>query len=163
MDQIRVRVWVDPREDELRVLTTKSKRWNMIRPYSLLHENEKSTCCSLLPPCFLPLYIESKIIPSSTIPDQEPNKIDSYYESLSLQNSHAHIRTYSQESRSKKILHIYTSMDQYSSSLVDTSLDLTIGITRMRVEEDSTVCFSPILDPLHLLEKFINTYLYGTF
>ncbi|KAJ0231756.1 WRKY transcription factor 40 [Hirschfeldia incana] len=29
-------------------------------------------------------------------------------------------------------------MDQYSSSLVDTSLDLTIGITRMRVEEDST-------------------------
>ncbi|XP_009106711.2 probable WRKY transcription factor 40 [Brassica rapa] len=110
----------------------------MIRPYSLLHENEKSTCCSLLPPCFLPLYIESKIIPSSTIPDQEPNKIDSYYESLSLQNSHAHIRTYSQESRSKKILHIYTSMDQYSSSLVDTSLDLTIGITRMRVEEDST-------------------------
>ncbi|CAH8330151.1 unnamed protein product [Eruca vesicaria subsp. sativa] len=28
-------------------------------------------------------------------------------------------------------------MDQYSSSLVDTSLDLTIGITRMRVEEDS--------------------------
>ncbi|CAH8330535.1 unnamed protein product [Eruca vesicaria subsp. sativa] len=29
-------------------------------------------------------------------------------------------------------------MDQYSSSLVDTSLDLTIGITRIRVEEDST-------------------------
>ncbi|KAL1205578.1 putative WRKY transcription factor 40 [Cardamine amara subsp. amara] len=28
-------------------------------------------------------------------------------------------------------------MDQYSSSLVDTSLDLTIGVTRMRVEEDS--------------------------
>ncbi|KAG7652318.1 WRKY domain [Arabidopsis thaliana x Arabidopsis arenosa] len=27
-------------------------------------------------------------------------------------------------------------MDQYSSSLVDTSLDLTIGVTRMRVEED---------------------------
>ena len=105
MDQIRVRVWVDPVEDELRVvLTTKSKRWNLTRPYSLLHENEKSTCCSLFPPCFLPLYIESKIIPSSTIPDQEPNKIDSYYESLSLQNSHAHIRTYSQESRSEKIL-----------------------------------------------------------
>ncbi|KAF8083630.1 hypothetical protein N665_0761s0005 [Sinapis alba] len=29
-------------------------------------------------------------------------------------------------------------MDQYPSSLVDTSLDLTIGVTRMRVEEDST-------------------------
>ncbi|KFK42471.1 hypothetical protein AALP_AA2G261300 [Arabis alpina] len=29
-------------------------------------------------------------------------------------------------------------MDQYSSSFVDTSLDLTIGVTRMRVEEDSS-------------------------
>ncbi|CAF2065827.1 unnamed protein product [Brassica oleracea var. botrytis] len=37
-------------------------------------------------------------------------------------------------------------MDQYSSSLVDTSLDLTIGITRMRVEEDSTT--SALVDEL---------------
>nr|QIN97371.1 WRKY34 transcription factor [Isatis tinctoria] len=38
-------------------------------------------------------------------------------------------------------------MDQYSSSLVDTSLDLTIGVTRMRVEEDSTT--SALVDELN--------------
>ncbi|KAF8103078.1 hypothetical protein N665_0188s0036 [Sinapis alba] len=39
-------------------------------------------------------------------------------------------------------------MDQYSSSsFVDTSLDLTIGVTRMRVEEDSTT--SSLVDELN--------------
>jgi len=44
-------------------------------------------------------------------------------------------------------------MDQYSSSLVDTSLDLTIGVTRMRVEEDPPVRFSQILHSPHV-QKF---------
>ena len=43
-----------------------------------------------------------------------------------------------------------------SSSFVDTSLDLTIGVTRMRVEEDSTVCFSRTFDPLHLQKSSIT-------
>ncbi|CAH8356281.1 unnamed protein product [Eruca vesicaria subsp. sativa] len=38
-------------------------------------------------------------------------------------------------------------MDQYSSSNIDTSLDLSIGVTRMRVEEDSTT--SALVDELN--------------
>ena len=99
---------------------------------------------------YFSIYIGIKTIPSSTNPRKGKKKksirSNSYYESLNVLSKLTY--TYS---RVKKIHRtILTSMDQYPSSLVDTSLDLTIGVTRMRVEEDSTVCFSCIVVSLHL-------------